>query len=179
MEVKLIFCKYISSRFPYTKPVDERCTCCKMPPARCGSRASCQWNTYSQRITCIKMTIARKKRGCDRTNLNESTKLSFLKSKYPINRTATALDESLLEKRKIQNMSCCYTNARHFQEYFSKTLSFPEREGGRFLLFYFVCVFFIRGCGTTDLYKRQDRASIIWAPPEIEAGSYAHLGPNL
>ena len=152
-----------------------------------GSRASWQLITcnlsvkriFSENYVHQNDNRARKKRGCDRTNLNESTKLSFLKSKYSINRTATALDESLLEKRKIQNMSCCYTNARHFQEYFSKTLSFPEREGGRFLLFYFVCVFFIRGCGTTDLYKRQDRASIIWAPPEIEAGSYAHLCPNL
>ena len=31
----------------------------------------------------------------------------------------------------------------------------------------------------TDLYKRLDCASIIWAPPEIEAGSYVHLRPNL
>ena len=31
----------------------------------------------------------------------------------------------------------------------------------------------------TDLYKRLDWASIIGAPPEIEAGSYANLHPNL
>ena len=32
---------------------------------------------------------------------------------------------------------------------------------------------------TTALYKRLDSASIIWAPPEIEVGSYVHLRPKL
>ena len=37
----------------------------------------------------------------------------------------------------------------------------------------------LEGGSTTDLYKRLDSASIIWTPPEIETGSYAHLRPNL
>ena len=47
------------------------------------------------------------------------------------------------------------------------------------MTFYFSRVTDLTYAKSAPVYKRLDSASIIWAPPEIEAGSHAHLRPNL